>query len=45
MSLKMHSVGFQFRIFVISKQAVRTLLSGFRRDADEICALLGYYAL
>jgi hypothetical protein len=21
-----------------------TLISGFRRDVDEICALLGYYA-
>jgi hypothetical protein len=24
--------------------SVHTLISGFRRDVDDICALLGYYA-
>jgi hypothetical protein len=26
------------------KESTSTLISGFRRDVDEICALLGYYA-
>ena len=26
------------------KQNCKTVISGFRRDIDEICALLGYYA-
>jgi hypothetical protein len=31
------------KCFCISQQSYR-VISGFRRDADEICALLGYYA-
>ena len=26
------------------RKFVRTVISGFRRDVGEICALLGYYA-
>jgi hypothetical protein len=32
------------KIGIIANPAYLTLISGFRRDVDEICALLGYYA-
>jgi hypothetical protein len=28
----------------INSSGIAVLISGFRRDVDEICALLGYYA-
>jgi hypothetical protein len=30
--------------FFLVENAVSSLISGFRRDVDEICGLLGYYA-
>jgi hypothetical protein len=33
-------IGFNTR----KKKCIDTLISGFRPDVDEICALLGYYA-
>jgi hypothetical protein len=32
------------RGFTLSNYTGIRLISGFRRDVDEICALLGYYA-
>ena len=37
-------IGIVFVIFVVKNNFKGAVISGFRRDVDEICALLGYYA-